>query len=44
MTDAQIERMLARLIDDHLPPKRREEVRAWLKARIDTFKSMERLG
>jgi hypothetical protein len=43
-SDAEIERAVLKLVDDHLPEKQRDAAREWLKARITSFKSIERLG
>lgn len=44
MSDSEIERMLVKLIQDHLPEKKSKEALQWLKARTALFKAVERLG
>lgn len=43
-TDHEIERLVLRLIDDHLPEKQRHAARQWLKRRIKTYNEVEDLG
>lgn len=44
MPPDDLEKLIAKMIEAHIPEWRREEARAWLAARISERKSLERLG